>query len=117
MSTRRTKTQPVGHHRAQTENTVPLFWPFELAAAIAKGEMGMFSRGLATLAESEKLEFGLKPAFATANKIVIELHTLPRASRIKSGVWCLRDRRSILTQARVRSKRWPMNCPWRSTSN
>ena len=35
----------------------------------------MFSRGLATLAESQRLEFGLKPAFATANKIVIELHT------------------------------------------
>lgn len=76
MSMHRTTPKPLGHHPTQTENTVPFFWPFELAAAIAKGEINIFTRGLASLAEAEKLEFGLKPAFATANRIVIELHTL-----------------------------------------
>lgn len=38
--------------------------------------MGLFSRGLATLAEAERLEFGLQPKFATANTILIELHTM-----------------------------------------
>ncbi len=36
----------------------------------------MFTRGLAAVAEAQKLEFGLEPVFATANTIVIELHTL-----------------------------------------
>jgi len=63
-------------HQARTENTVPLFWPLELATAVAKEEMTLFTRGLATMAEAEKLDFGLEPRFATANRTVIELHTL-----------------------------------------
>ncbi len=71
-----TGVQSVGAHKALTENTVPFFWPFELAAAMAKEEMALFTRGLAAMAEAEKLDFGLEPEFATANRIVIELHTL-----------------------------------------
>jgi len=69
-------TRPTSPHKSRTENTVPFFWPFEIGAAIARGEMEEFSRGLKTLAEAEELEFELQPKFATANKVLIELHTL-----------------------------------------
>lgn len=64
------------HPKAQTENTVPFFWPLEVAAAIARGEMSSFARGMEAFAEAEKLEHGLKPVFATQNRIALELHTL-----------------------------------------
>jgi poly(3-hydroxybutyrate) depolymerase len=71
-----TQAASVGPHKPQTENTVPIFWPFEFAAAVAEDEMGAFTRGLETMAEAEKLEFGLTPRFASPNSIVEELHTL-----------------------------------------
>jgi hypothetical protein len=58
----------------RTENTVPWFWPFEFAAAAAEAELSLFKRGLETMAEAEKLDYGLTPKFA--DKIAIELHTL-----------------------------------------
>jgi len=73
-------------HQARTENTVPLFWPLELATAVAKEEMTLFTRGLATMAEAEKLDFGLEPRFATANRTVIELHTLRLRDFTKAAV-------------------------------
>jgi poly(3-hydroxybutyrate) depolymerase len=76
MPPHKSKAQPLGHVAAKTENTVPLFWPLEFTAAIARNEVGLFNKGLATLAEAQKIEFGLKPEFATANKILIDLHTL-----------------------------------------
>jgi poly(3-hydroxybutyrate) depolymerase len=76
MSTEETKVTSIGPHKAQTENTVPIFWPFELAAGVAEDEMALFVRGLETMAEAEKLEFGLTPRFATPNKVASELHTL-----------------------------------------
>lgn len=75
-SKNKSRVRPLGHVAAKTENTIPFFWPFELAAAIARGEVGLYNRELATLAEAQKLEFGLEPEFATPNKILIELHTL-----------------------------------------
>ena len=62
--------------RAASENTVPLFWPIELAAAAARTQFDLARRGWATLAEAEKLDFGLTPEFASPNKILGELHTL-----------------------------------------
>jgi len=76
MSARASAALPIAHHRSRTENTVPIFWPLELGAAIAKDEMDEFERGLKAIAEAEKLEFGLTPKFATANTVRIELHTL-----------------------------------------
>jgi len=64
------------HHPAKTENTVPLFWPLEFATAAAEAEAELFRRGLKTVAEAEKLEFGLEPRFATRNEVTIELHTM-----------------------------------------
>jgi polyhydroxyalkanoate depolymerase len=76
MEIERNKMLPVNQHVAKTENTVPLFWPLEFAAAMAQEEVDVLGKGLKTLAEAEKLEFGLEPRFATANKITIKLHTL-----------------------------------------
>jgi poly(3-hydroxyalkanoate) synthetase len=59
-----------------SENTLPWFWPFEFAAAVSDQEISMFKRGLETITEAEKLEYGLIPQFATPNKIALELHTL-----------------------------------------
>jgi poly(3-hydroxyalkanoate) synthetase len=60
----------------RSENTVPWFWPLEFAAAVSEQEISLFKRGLETIAETEKLEYGLTPQFATASKIALELHTL-----------------------------------------
>ncbi len=76
MRAQRHEAVASAHHPAKTENTVPLFWPLEFAAAAAEGEIKLFGRGLKTLAESEKLEHGLEPRFATRNTIALELHTL-----------------------------------------
>ncbi len=72
----RLKKPSTAYPPAKTENTVPLFWPLEFAAAAAEGEIKLFGRGLTTLAEAEKLEHGLEPRFATPNTIALELHTL-----------------------------------------
>jgi poly(3-hydroxybutyrate) depolymerase len=76
MSSQLSSPRRAAGHRSRTENTVPLFWPLELGAAIAKEEMDLFSRGLKTLAEAEELEFGLQPKFATSNKMLLDLHTM-----------------------------------------
>jgi poly(3-hydroxybutyrate) depolymerase len=76
MAANSSGSHAIRHHRSRTENTVPLFWPLELGAAVAKDEMDEFGRSLKTLAEAEELEFGLVPKFATANKVRIELHTM-----------------------------------------
>jgi polyhydroxyalkanoate depolymerase len=60
----------------RTENTVPWFWPFEFAAAAAEAELSLFKRSLETMAEAEKLDYGLTPKFASPNRIALELHTL-----------------------------------------
>jgi poly(3-hydroxybutyrate) depolymerase len=76
MEIERNQMLPGDQCLAKTENTVPLFWPLEFAAALAQKEFYLLGKGLKTLAEAEKLEFGLEPRFATPNKITIELHTL-----------------------------------------
>ena len=76
MSMPRPAAAPTRSQKARTENTVPVFWPLEFAAAVTRADTALFARGLATLAEAEKLEFGLEPKFATENRILFELHTL-----------------------------------------
>ena len=61
---------------AATENTVPLFWLSELATAATEEGMNAFMKGLETVDEAEKLDFGLTPEFQTPNRIATELHTL-----------------------------------------
>ena len=68
--------------RAATERAkravhgVAAFWP--MAAAMAMGEAGLdlFRRGLDFMVESQKIDHGLKPHFATDNTILLDLHTL-----------------------------------------
>ncbi|MEZ5855185.1 MAG: alpha/beta fold hydrolase [Hyphomicrobiaceae bacterium] len=55
---------------------MPWFWPFEFAAAVGQQEMSLFKRGLETVAEAEKLEYGLTPEFATRNTVALELRTM-----------------------------------------
>jgi poly(3-hydroxybutyrate) depolymerase len=58
------------------EHSVPLFWPLAMAAAMEEAEFDLFRKNLKFAAEAEKLEYGLKPQFATPNRILLELHTL-----------------------------------------
>ena len=58
------------------EHSVPLFWPLAAAYALEEAELDLFKRNLRFLAEAEKIDYGLKPRFATANRVALELHTL-----------------------------------------
>lgn len=55
---------------------VPWFWPMEMASNIASHQLEEFSRGLRTLNEAAKLNHGLTPEFATANQVLLDLHTM-----------------------------------------
>ena len=59
-----------------TQNSVPWFWPLELASSFASHQLEQFNRGLRTLTEANRLEHGLAPQFATANRILLDLHTM-----------------------------------------
>jgi poly(3-hydroxybutyrate) depolymerase len=59
-----------------SEHSVPLFWPLSAAYALESRELELFKRNLRFLAEAGKIDYGLKPAFATANRVTLELHTL-----------------------------------------
>ena len=63
-------------HHALAENSVPYFWPFTAAATMAEQEWRLFNDNLKFLAEAEKIDHGLQPAFATPNTVLLELHTL-----------------------------------------
>ncbi|MFY9781824.1 MAG: alpha/beta fold hydrolase [Candidatus Baltobacteraceae bacterium] len=55
---------------------VPFFWPWAVGAEIAEGELKLAARNLKFLAESEKIDFGLHPQFATENRILLDLRTM-----------------------------------------
>jgi len=65
-----------GHRIARSENTVPFFWPLEFSAVLMQREFDLVRRGWKTLAEAEKLDFGLTPQFSSTNTVIGELHTL-----------------------------------------
>jgi poly(3-hydroxybutyrate) depolymerase len=56
--------------------SVPAFWPLAAAAAMGQAELELFRRNLKFLLEAQKVDHGLKPAFATPNTVLLELHTL-----------------------------------------
>jgi poly(3-hydroxybutyrate) depolymerase len=58
------------------EHSVPLFWPLAAAYAMGEAELALFKRNLKFVAEAEKLDHGLKPQFATANTVLLDMHTL-----------------------------------------
>jgi poly(3-hydroxybutyrate) depolymerase len=62
---------------AQTlPHSVPLFWPLAAIAAMGQAELDLFRRNLKFLMEAQKVDYGLKPRFATPNAVMLELHTL-----------------------------------------
>lgn len=69
---RRAKPAKIPRH----EHSIPCFWPF--AAAIELGEAGLrlFDENLKFLAEVAKIDYALKPTWATANRVVRELDTM-----------------------------------------
>ena len=58
------------------QHSVPLFWPLAAVAALGHAELELFRRNLRFLAEAQKVDHGLKPHFATANTVLLDLHTL-----------------------------------------
>ncbi|HEY4038532.1 MAG TPA: alpha/beta fold hydrolase [Burkholderiaceae bacterium] len=61
---------------AQTPHqSVPLFWPLAAVAAMGQVELELFRKNLKFLMEANKLDRELKPSFATANTVLLELHT------------------------------------------
>jgi polyhydroxyalkanoate depolymerase len=61
---------------AQTpRQSVPLFWPLAAAAAMGQVEIELFRKNLKFLMEANRLDHELKPRFATANTVLLELHT------------------------------------------
>jgi len=63
-------------HTTSHENSVPFFWPFAAAAALAENEWRLLLDNLKFIAEAEKIDHGLQPEFATANRVILALHTL-----------------------------------------
>lgn len=59
-----------------TQNSVPWFWPLQLASHFATHQLEEFNRGLRTIAEATRLEHGLEPEFASPNRIALDLHTM-----------------------------------------
>jgi poly(3-hydroxybutyrate) depolymerase len=57
-------------------HSVPAFWPMAAVAAMGQAELELFRRNLKFLLEAQKVDHGLKPAFATPNTVLLDLHTL-----------------------------------------
>jgi poly(3-hydroxybutyrate) depolymerase len=58
------------------QHSVPLFWPLAAVAAMGQAELEIFRKNLKFLMEAHKVDHQLKPRFATANTVLLELHTL-----------------------------------------
>jgi polyhydroxyalkanoate depolymerase len=58
------------------EHSVPLFWPLAVGYAMEEAELELFKKNLKFVAEAQKVDYGLEPRFATANRLILELHTL-----------------------------------------
>src|SRR5579859_1149899 len=62
-------------HRAVGLN-VPLFWPMIAAAQLAESGAELYARNLEFVAEEVKLHGGVRPALATASRIMLDLRTM-----------------------------------------
>jgi poly(3-hydroxybutyrate) depolymerase len=58
------------------KQSVPLFWPMAAIAAMGQAELELFRKNLKFLIEAQKVDHGLKPRFATANTVLLDLHTM-----------------------------------------
>ena len=55
---------------------VPLFWPLIAAAQLVEEGVDLYAKNLKFLTEEEKIEHGLRPKLATANRIMLDLRTM-----------------------------------------
>ena len=56
--------------------SVPLLWPMIAAAQLAEQGVELYARNLKFLSEEEKLDHGLRPRLATANRVMLDLRTM-----------------------------------------
>jgi polyhydroxyalkanoate depolymerase len=57
-------------------HSVPAFWPLAAAVAMGQAELDLFRKNLKFVLEAQKVDHGLAPRFASANEVLLELHTL-----------------------------------------
>ena len=55
---------------------VPLFWPMVAAARMAEQGLELYEKNLEFLAEETKIHHELRPALATANRVMLDLRTM-----------------------------------------
>lgn len=72
------KVAPAGRRteQAAAEQGVPLFWPLEAARALGEAQLALFRKNLHFLVEAPSLDYRPKPEFATANTVLLDLHTM-----------------------------------------
>jgi poly(3-hydroxybutyrate) depolymerase len=63
-------------HPHHSENSVPFFWPFSAAMAVAETELEFFAKNLKFIEEVERIDYSLTPEFASPNRVLLDLHTL-----------------------------------------
>jgi len=63
-------------HRPRQEHSVPWFWPFAAAIELEEAGMKLFQDNVRYAAEMEKLAAPPPPAWATENRVALELDTM-----------------------------------------
>jgi len=63
-------------HRPRQEHSVPWFWPFAAAIEMEEAGMKLFQDNVRYAAEMEKLAAPPPPAWATENRVALELDTM-----------------------------------------
>lgn len=102
---------------AQHENSVPFFWPFTAAATMIEAGEKLVARNLDFALEAEKIDFGLHPAFASPNRVLLDLHTLrlrdfsvPEASGIPTIVDAPSPGTAPPSPTTTRARAWSRPC-------
>src|ERR1700739_1356854 len=62
--------------QSSLEHSVPLFWPLAAVYAMGQAELELFRKNLKFLIEAQRVNTPPTPHFATANSVLLELHTL-----------------------------------------
>src|SRR6201998_4370844 len=62
--------------RPSLEHSVPFFWPLAAVYAMGQAELELFRKNLKFLIEAQRVNHAPKLQLATANSVLLELHTL-----------------------------------------
>ena len=68
-------TRPAAPHKL-SHLGVPLFWPMTAALQMAEQGLELYGKNLEFLVEEEKIHHELRPALATANRVMLGLRTM-----------------------------------------